>query len=95
MGHHVCPVCLQGFVLFIGFLAYHGVTDDDIAQQGGDGFSRQAFRHLEGKGQHIGGFVLAAIVAIERLAFGLVDQADGDISRRTPGSLGGMPGPGA
>ncbi len=65
-------VRLDRLVLFLRFAHHDVVADHQVAEQG----KLDSGRRLEGKGEHVGRLVLAAIVAIELLALVSLDEAD-------------------
>src|SRR5436305_1325742 len=74
-------VFFHGFLLLGRFLLQHVGAQDDVGL--GRGVVRQFFfAFVVGERQHVGGVVLAAVFAVEGLAFGGVDKTDRQFCRR-------------
>src|SRR5450830_66906 len=76
----------HAFLLFRRFLFQHVGAQDDVGA-GRLIVGQFFFALVVGKGQHIGGVVFFAVVAVQAAAFFGIDEADGQFSRREQGRL--------
>src|SRR5690554_4768462 len=76
MHHHMGPVGDWLLALLLRLQRYHRRTNNQISGQW-HRYTRWCFKW---EGQNIGGFVLAAVLMIQRPAFLIVHNADGDLA---------------